>query len=119
MASTSTLSVGGGQSLRKNTAADGSAATARAEAPTSADDCARFGRRSAGRTFAGREEIVANALGEAFGILTVRVGFEAGALHALHSLEGVFPVCEYVRSICRQNTTFSSKSTALQHFSSY
>lgn len=74
--------------------------------PTFADDWAWFGWRNTEYTFAGRREIVTNPLCKLFGILTIGEGFEAGSLHCLYNLEGLFPICEDMCSLYTQNKTF-------------
>lgn len=72
--------------------------------PTFTDDQARFGRRYTGCRFVGRGEIVTDPLGELFSILTVGKGFEAGSLHRLYSLKGIFLICIHMCSLYRQKT---------------
>lgn len=80
--------------------------------PTFTDDQARFGRRYTGCRFVGREEIVTDPLSELFSILTVGKGFEAGSLHHLYSLKGIFLICIHMCSLYRQKKNTHSESAS-------
>lgn len=70
------------------------------------DDRAWFSRRNAG--FAGRGEIVTDALSKLFSFLTIGKGFESGSLHQLHSLKGIFPICVHMCSLYRKKSSQSA-----------
>lgn len=70
------------------------------------DNRAWLSRRNAG--FAGRGEIVTDALSKLFSILTIGKGFESGSLHQLHSLKGIFPICVHMCSLYRKKSSQSA-----------
>lgn len=66
---------------------------------TFTNDQAWFHGRYTGCRFVGRGEIVAHPLGKLLSIITVEKGFEAGSLHHLYSLKGVFLIYVYMCSL--------------------